>query len=372
VRVVYVSLRDFRTYDRAAAQLGGGLTVLAGPNGAGKTNLLEAIYFGCTGRSCRTPNDRELVRFGAHTTRVVVRTDGEDGPHELAVGFTPGEAKQMTVDGSAVERLLDVSARPLVSVFLPDRLELVKGVPALRRAHLDQFIAALWPGRTENRRAYAQALAQRNALLARLRAGAGSLASLETWDVQLARAGLALMADRRQAVEITAEDFSQMSARLGLDGDPTISYRPRSRALEPEALVHELRARIDSDLERGFTGHGPHRDDFSLTRGGRELRTYGSQGQQRLGLLSLLLAERSVIGRFRATMPLMLLDDVMSELDRGRREALVAVLLDTGGQSLITTTDLEDVPGTADRDVSQLAVSDGALVQDGEATAGRR
>ncbi len=370
MRVVSVTVRDFRSYERAAAPLGGGLTVVVGPNGAGKTNLLDAIYFGCTGRSSRTANDRELVRFNAQTTRVVVRTEGEDGPHELAVGFTPGEPKQMTVDGAPVERLLDVSARPLVSVFLPDRLELVKGVPALRRAHLDQFVAALWPARAENRRAYAHALAQRNALLARLRAGAGSRSSLETWDLQLARAGLALMADRRQAIEITAGDFSETCGRLGLDGEPHISYRPRSHAHEPGTLVDELRARIDSDLERGFTGHGPHRDDFSLTRHGRELRAYGSQGQQRLGLLSLLLAERAVIGRYRDTVPLMLLDDVMSELDRERRAALVDVLTAGGGQSLITTTDLEHVPGATDATVSRIVVSDGTLMHEGDSEGG--
>jgi DNA replication and repair protein RecF len=362
MRVVSITVRDFRCYERAAAPLGGGLTVVVGPNGAGKTNLLEAIYFGCTGRSSRTANDRELVRFKAQTTRVVVRTEGEDGPHELAVGYTPGEPKQMTVDGAAVERLLDVNARPLVSVFLPDRLELVKGVPALRRAHVDQFVAALWPARVENRRAYAHALAQRNALLARLRTGAGSRSSLATWDLQLARAALALMADRREAIEVTCDEFSQMAARLGLDGDPGISYRPRSGAHEAEVLVEELRARLDSDLERGFTGHGPHRDDFSLTREGRELRTYGSQGQQRLGLLSLLLAERAVIRRYRATVPLMLLDDVMSELDKDRRAALVDVLTDGAGQSLITTTDLEHVPGATDAAVSRIVVSNGTLI----------
>ncbi len=364
MRVVSVTVRDFRSYERAAAPLGGGLTVVVGPNGAGKSNLLDAIYFGCTGRSSRTANDRELVRFDAQTTRVVVRTQGEDGPHELAVGFTPGEPKQMTVDGALVDRLLavDVNARPLVSVFLPDRLELVKGVPALRRAHLDQVVAALWPARAQNRRAYAHALAQRNALLTRLRTGAGSRSSLDTWDLQLASAALALMADRREAIEITAEDYRELATRLGLDGVADISYRPRSRAREPGVLVEELRARIDSDLERGFTGYGPHRDDFSLTRDGRELRTYGSQGQQRLGLLSLLLAERAVIGRYRATVPLMLLDDVMSELDADRRAALVEVLTAAGGQSLITTTDLEHVPGATEAAVSRITVGEGTLV----------
>ncbi len=165
MRVVGVTLRDFRSYEAARVALGDGLTVVSGANGVGKTNLLEAIYFGCVGRSCRTTNEREVIRFGAASTRVVVETVAEDGPHELAVGFAPGEAKRMRVDTAPVERLLDATARPLVSVFLPDRLELIKGPPAVRRAHLDQLIAALWPARTANRHAYAQTLAQRNALL---------------------------------------------------------------------------------------------------------------------------------------------------------------------------------------------------------------
>jgi len=365
MRVLAVSLRDFRCYEHAEVEIGEGLTVVSGPNGAGKTNLLEALYFGCTGRSCRTTNEREVVRFGAGATRVVVRALGEDGPHELAVGFEPGQPKRMRADGAPVERLLDVSERPLVSVFLPDRLELVKGPPALRRAHLDQLVAALWPARAGTRRAYAQSLAQRNALISRIRGGHASRASLATWDAQLAAHGIALMHDRARALDTVAESFARLGAALGLTGDPELRYRPRSRATEPAELVAELAERIDSDLDRGFTGHGPHRDDVSFSCQGRELRVYGSQGQQRLALLALLLAEREAIAASRDVTPLMLLDDVMSELDRDRREALVEVLR-AGGQAVITTTDLEHVPGVADLDVTSLVVADGS-VQEGAA-----
>src|SRR6476619_8600165 len=127
MRVVAVSLRDFRCYEHAEVEIGEGLTVVSGPNGAGKTNLLEALYFGCTGRSCKTANEREVVRFGAGLTRLVLEAADDRGAHEITVGFQPGEAKKLRVDGAAVERLTDVSARPLVSVFLPDRLELVLG-----------------------------------------------------------------------------------------------------------------------------------------------------------------------------------------------------------------------------------------------------
>jgi len=362
VRVVRLSVRDFRGYRDAGFALGDGLTVITGPNGAGKTNLLEALYFGCTGRSCRTTNEREVVRFGERATRVVVTAEAEDGAHELSVGFVPGEPKRMRVDGAAVERLLDVSERPLVSVFLPDRLELIKGTPSLRRAHLDQLVSALWPARVATRRAYAQSLAQRNALIGRIRSGAGSRNSLHSWDAQLARHGLALMADRRAGVNTVSAGFGRWCADLGLSGEPTLDYRPRSRATTPEELEAELRERIDGDVERGFTGHGPHRDDLTITRAGRELRAYGSQGQQRLGLLALLLAERDALAAHRHAPPLLLLDDVMSELDRERRSALVDLLRAGDSQSVITATDLDQVPGADEPGVARLAVSEGQVV----------
>ena len=362
MQVLTLSLRDFRGYHDAHVELGDGLTVVTGPNGAGKTNLLEGLYFACTGRSCRTSNEREVIRFGVGTTRTVLTCQAEDGVHELSVGFSTGEPKVMRADGASVERLLDVSSRPLVSVFLPDRLELIKGAPALRRAHLDQFVAALWPARAGTRRLYGQALAQRNALISRVRTGAADRASLATWDAQLARHGVALMDDRRRAIALITEPFARLATDLGLAGQPTVSYRPRSRATEPEQLAAELAERVGLDLERGFTGHGPHRDDLSTEHAGRDLRAYGSQGQQRLALLALLLAERRVIGTQRPAVPIMLLDDVMSELDRDRRQSLVDVLRSTAGQSVITATDLEHVPGSTDDDVTHLAVAAGRLL----------
>jgi len=360
VRIARLSMRNFRSYAAADVELGPGVTVVTGRNGAGKTNLLDALYFGCTGRSARTANERELVRFGEQVVRVEVTTEAPDGLHELSVGFTPGEPKRMTADGVRVERLLDVPGRPLVSVFLPDRLELVKGTPSLRRAHMDQLVAGLWPARAATRRAYNQALAQRNALVARIRGAGTSLDSLSAWDRELARHGIALMADRAAAVELVRERFAARAEELGLDGGAAVAYRPRSRAADADALAAELSDRRARDVERGFTGHGPHRDDLVLTHEGRELRAYGSQGQQRLGLLALLLAEREAIAATREATPVMLLDDVMSELDRDRRARLVGLLRDRG-QSVITTTDLDHVPGGEEADVTRLSVADGAV-----------
>ena len=363
MRITRLRLRDFRTYAAADVAPGPRLTVVHGPNGAGKTNLLEGVYFGCTGRSCRTANEREVVRFGAQAARAEVDlVDAEGITHALAVGYAPGEVKRLLADGAPVERLVGVGFRPLVSVFLPARLELVKGPPALRRAHLDQVVAAARPARAATKRAYSRALAQRNALLARVRAGHAPRGALGAWDLELARHGIALRDDRAAVVAELVTPFATAGEQLGLRGRLELSFRPRSRALEAEALAAELRERLESDLERGYTGHGPHRDDLALLREGHELRTYGSQGEQRLGLLALLLAEREVLGTARGHSPLLLLDDVMSELDPDRRAALAQRLARDGGQSLITTTDVAHVPGAAGADVTRLAVRDGAAV----------
>jgi DNA replication and repair protein RecF len=363
MRVERLRLRDFRTYAAAEVALGPGLTVLHGPNGAGKTNLLEALYFGCTSRSCRTTNERDVVKFDAPAARVEVEVSDRDGKHELSVGFQPGEPKRLRVDGAPVERLADSPARPLVSVFLPDRLELVKGAPSLRRSHLDQLVAALWPSRAATRAHYSRALAQRNALLSRVRAGRVAPAALDAWDAELARWGIALRDDRAAAVARVAEGFPEQAADLGLAGAAELRYRPRTRAAGAAELATELAERRASDLDRGFTQHGPHRDDLQMVRDGRELKAFGSQGEQRLALLALLLAERAVLSEERGAPPLLLLDDVMSELDADRRGLLVR-RLDDGGQAVVTTTDLGHVPGAGAADVVRLKVAPGVVVQD--------
>jgi DNA replication and repair protein RecF len=351
VRVERVSLRDFRNYEAAEVELADGLTVVSGANGSGKTNLLEAVYFGCTARSPRTSNERELVRRGGEgVARVVLDLRGDDGEHRIECGFQPGEVKHLRVDGSSVDSLSTVEARPLVSVFLPERLELVKGAPAARRAHLDEFMAALWPARAGTRAAYSRALAQRNALVARIRAGAAGPAALDAWDAELARHGIRLMADRAEAVDALRPAFAELAARLGLPGSAELRYRPRSGASTEGELAAELADRRDADLERGFTAHGPHRDELQLLLDAVGLRAYGSQGQQRTALLALLFAERELLAERRARPPLMLLDDVMSELDTERRE-LLAGLLRSGGQAVVTATEPEHVPAVEESEL---------------------
>jgi DNA replication and repair protein RecF len=226
---------------------------------------------------------------------------------------------------------------PRVCVFAPDYLELVKGAAGIRRAHLDELVTALWPARRATRVAYAKALAQRNSLLGRIRSGNAATA-LGAWDRELAGHGIELMRHRSDAVGLLADHFATRAGELGLPVPATVTYRPRSKASDADGLEQELRERLPSDLERGFTTHGPHRDDLVLKAADKDLRRYGSQGQQRLALLSLLLSERDAMADAHGDLPVLLLDDVMSELDPDRRRSLLDLLVSTG-QTLITTAD---------------------------------
>ena len=236
-----------------------------------------------------------------------------------------------------------------MSVFLPDRLELVKGAPALRRAHLDQFVAALWPARVATRRAYAQTLAQRNALIARIRSGAGARDSLTSWDAQLARHGIALMDDRRRRSRRSARPLPAAAPSSAWTATAPSPTGPAPRRPRAEELGPSWRSASTATSSVGSPATAPTATISSPARDGRELRAYGSQGQQRLALLALLLAEREAIARRRQAPPVMLLDDVMSELDHSRRRALVDLLRAAAGQSVITATDLEQIPGPPSR-----------------------
>jgi DNA replication and repair protein RecF len=370
-----VAVLGLRNLAACEVELGPGLNLLWGPNGAGKTNLLEAGYMALAGRSCRTRDDREAIAFGKPLARAeaVVAACGQR--RSFLCSVSRSEGRRHLLDGSAVSPE-SAALRPALAVFMPDRLALIKGPPAGRRSHLDGFCAALWPGRTETRRRYSRALAQRNALLGRIRAGAADPASLDAWDHELATAGVELIADRREATELLAPAFARVAADLGLAADASLRYRPRSAAADPATLAAELAERRDADLARGHTGWGPHLDELLLEAGGRSLRRYGSQGEQRAALLALLFAERRALLADGRPAPLMLLDDVASELDSDHRALLVEHLAEGGGQALITATEPEQLPRSAQRHEVAIragrpltAAADRAPIRGGEAAA---
>jgi DNA replication and repair protein RecF len=361
VLVTAIEARPVRSLDRVRVDLDPGIVSIVGPNGVGKTNLVEALYFALTGRSFRTSDRRDLIPFGGSLARAEATVRDADGlERRLLASVSRTEGRRHLLDGSAADPATLARNRPPVAVFAPDRLTLVKGPPAERRAHLDGFAAARWPSRGELRKLFGQALAQRNALLARLAAGYGRPDDLGVWDAGLAEAAAPLVATRAEAVAELAGPFAIAAAELGLE-DASLLYAPRAEGSAEEIRVG-LEQRREQDIRMGRSSWGPHLDELKLEAGARSLRRYGSQGQQRAALLALLFAEREVLLAARRVTPLLLLDDVMSELDPGRRERLVR-RLDDGGQVLITAADEESLPAPARHSLVRMpppALSDAA------------
>lgn len=352
MRVTAIEAKPLRSLDRVRVELPPGIVSVIGPNGTGKTNLVEALYFALTGRSFRTSDRRDLIPFGGSLARAEATVRYEDGiEHTLMAAVSRTEGRRHLLDGNPADPGTLARSRPPVAVFAPDRLTLVKGPPAERRAHLDGFIAARWPARAQLRKRYGQAVAQRNALLSRLGAGYGSPDDLRIWDAGLADAAAPLIEARTEAVAELAAPFAGTAAELGLE-DAALEYAPRAAGSAEEIRVG-LEDRREQDIRMGRSSWGPHLDELKISAGGKSLRRYGSQGQQRTALLALLFAEREALLAARRVTPLLLLDDVMSELDPGRRERLVARLGD-GGQVLITAADEESVPAPARKTVVRM------------------
>jgi DNA replication and repair protein RecF len=306
-----------------------------GPNGVGKTNLLESLHVATQGFSPRTRADAQLIRFGAEASRVAVRGTRATTPLELQLVLRTGAAKQAKVNGALLRTAEQLRGETATLVFTPDRLGVVKGAPAARRAYFDRVLGRLSPARAPLPAEYGAAVAQRNAAL-RVRSEA-----LSTWTEQVVELGAQLVAARKETLSLLASPFAERAGELGL-ADAELRY-----VGEPPTVA-ALEARLERDLERGVTGLGPHLDDVVVASGPRDLRSYGSQGEQRLAVLALLLAEAELIAERRGFAPLLLLDDVLSELDPARRRIL-AGRLQQHGQALITATDAAMLPADPDQ-----------------------
>jgi DNA replication and repair protein RecF len=307
-----------------------------GENGAGKTNLLEALHVGTQGFSPRSRNDAQLVRFGAGAARVELAGDLGGRKLEIELTLRPGEAKRAQLNGAPLRAAEQLRAEVATLVFTPDRLVVVKGGPAARRAYFDRALGRLLPARAGVPAEYGAAVAQRNAALRRVTFGASSRDAVAPWTQRVAELGAALVTAREQTIAALGSPFAERAAELGLSAAGLLyeAEPPSAEALE---------ARLDEDLDRGTTGLGPHLDEVGITAGGRDLRRYGSQGEQRLAVLSLLLAEAQLLTDRGPAPPLLLLDDVLSELDERRRTAL-AERLARIGQTFITATGASALP----------------------------
>ena len=348
-------------------------TVLAGPNGQGKTNFLEAIYLLCTLRPLRAQKLTELVRLGtAGPARVAGRFELPGGMREVAVAIAEGK-RAATVDGKAVRDPADLFGGLAVVAFTPDDLALVKGGPDGRRRLLDRAVQNRHPSHVADAREYLRALKSRNQLL---RQGAPRELRL-SFDEPLARLGARLRLRREELLDELRVHAVRAFAEVARGEAPLqLAYQAAGRdsdglgpdaALGGEAKLAEkifaaLERRLSSDLERGYTSVGPHADDLALAIGDRPARVFASQGQSRAVVLAFRIGEIENLRRAQGRAPLLLLDDVSSELDPGRNAFLMHYLAGLAGQVVLTTTDANLVAAAA-RDAQFHAVSDGRITR---------
>jgi DNA replication and repair protein RecF len=300
----------------------------------GKTNLLESLHLGTQGFSPRSRTDAQLIRFGEQAARVGISGSAASRPIDVVLTLRSGQAKEARLNGARLPSAEALRREVSTLVFTPDRLAVAKGGPGIRRAYFDRVLARLRPAQAGLPQGYLAALAQRNAALRRVQLGLSARSALEPWTEQVAALGTELVAQRLTTLASLADGFGAYAGELGLPA-ATLRYEGEPPTRE------QLEQRLDRDVDRGATGLGPHLHDVVVASGTRDLRQFGSQGEQRLAVLALLLAEAKLL----SPPPLLLLDDVLSELDPDRRRILAGLLGDRG-QTVITATHASALPTT--------------------------
>jgi len=343
VIVSRVRMTNVRSRHELEVEFGQGLTILAGPNGAGKTTVMEAVALVLEGTPLRAAGVKDLISKDQGHLRVEVDLEEAGTMVTAAAAYSRDGERRLTANGAALADSSRWREALPVRTFVPDDLRLIKGSPRRRREYLDTLAARCEPEYSATLRRCEEALAQRNSLLRVSRGGLPRGAERDQfapWESLLAQTGLAVCRWRAAALASFVEPFQLTHAAL--TGDPPgalrLVYRTNVAGLDEDAYQARLEEMREGDRQRTYTHLGPHRDDLRLLRNGLDVRDCASQGEQRTALLTLVLAEWD----YRCTAggrPLLLLDDVMSELDEARRRALVT-FMGRGGQVVVTTTDL--------------------------------
>lgn len=357
-----LTVQDLRGYGSLDARFAPGPQLVWGPNAAGKTSLLEAIAVLAWGHSHRTSQDSELIRWGAELARIEghvgPRSAGEDPAAEVGAGHVvevavtrsgAGSRKRIRVNG-VPRRATSLRGVLRVVIFAPEEMLLVVGAPSLRRASLDRLAGQVAPAYTSEMSTYQRALQQRNALLRAIREEGAGRDQLHYWDEAIVGSGGAIVETRLDLLGQLAGPLGRAHAEIAPEEPPSpglaLRYVTNAPLLPGErptdALARRLRETADKEIWSGATLVGPHRDDLSFELDGRELAGYASRGQQRTAILALKLAEMDILTKLEGHPPLLLLDDVFSELDPARRGHLVRRIASLP-QAFVTTTTPEDL-----------------------------
>jgi DNA replication and repair protein RecF len=344
MKVSKIILRNFRNYVNLSLDFTAGINIFVGQNAQGKTNILESIYYGAMGRSHRSNVDTELVRWQQDSGSITILYSRMNVESSLVIKLNNNLKKEIISNNYTIKPRELIGLLNVV-LFSPEDLMLIKGMPAMRRRFLDIEISQANPTYYQELLKYNRIVSQRNTLLKKIRENKDKPEMLDAWDEQLAIAAYKIVSKRQEAVKKLAMLANLMHRKITANKENlTLVYQKYEIS---ENLIEEYKRKLvqfrQNDIWRGSTSVGPHRDDLILTVNGINLRTFGSQGQQRTGVLSLKLAELEFIKSETGEYPILLLDDVMSELDAVRREHLLAFIKDRV-QTVITATEEKYFP----------------------------
>ncbi|HEX6548933.1 MAG TPA: DNA replication/repair protein RecF [Candidatus Dormibacteraeota bacterium] len=358
MRLLSLRLRNYRNYARLDLEPGPQLNVFLGANGQGKTNLLESIAILALSSSPRARRDAELIGPVAAEASIEGVAERAGRRLELQVDYRADGARtrRRIQIGGAARRSVDLPGSLRIALFWPDDLNLVKAGPEYRRRLLNQLLVQVEPGYARTLSSYARVVEQRNALLKQIAQGEAPASGLDVWDQELVELGTHLATARAAAVEQLAERAAAHHAAIAGGERLEVGYQG-----PPQPLVAAVAESRGLDIRRGTTTCGPHRDDLAIHLDGREARGYASQGQQRTAVVSLKLAEADVIEARTGEAPVLLLDDVLSELDPPRRAALVE-RLGGGGQVVVTSAETGPLPAAVMAAAEVHCIEQGRLI----------
>ena len=339
-----LKLENFRNYDNLSATFHPGVNILIGDNAQGKTNLIEAIYMMSFAKSFRTRKEREIISFDRNYARIDAVIEADDGEQPFSMLIKP-DSKYISCDGVKISKMTDLLEKVYVVIFSPEDLKLVKDSPDRRRKFIDRELSKLRPSYYENLYNYKKVLKQRNAYL---KEDSIQPDILKIWDYKLAEYGAEIIKKRKDFVKKIEKVSSDIHSSITSGKETlTVEYEaniPYSENLM-EVFMAETEKTLEKDLQQRSTSRGPHKDDLKICINGVDIRHFGSQGQQRTAALSLKLAEIKLIRELTGEDAVLLLDDVLSELDRNRQSYLVNCL--NSVQIFITTTEIsEEVAGS--------------------------
>ena len=333
-----ISLQNFRNYKEAEISFAKGINILYGENAQGKTNVVEAIYMLATTKSHRGSFDKEIISFDEDESHISATLVKKETEHRIDMHLRKNKNKQIAIDRLPIRRSGELMGLLNTIIFSPEDLSIIKSGPAERRRFMDMELCQLSRIYFSDLSDYNRVLNQRNNLLRQLSFDKSGQDMLPVWDEQLVKYGLSIIRERERFINILNEIIKKVHGTLtGGKEELSIVY---AKNAEEETIADILLAKRDTDIRYQRTQKGPHRDDLEFMIGGMNVRRYGSQGQQRTVALSLKLAEIELVKSMVDDTPILLLDDVMSELDAGRRDALLDAIKET--QTIITCTGYDD------------------------------